>query len=75
MDAQTMKLLATALAILPMTGVALGLGMIGSNVTQAISRNPGAADKISSAGVLLAAFTEAIGLFTFGAAMAILFVG
>lgn len=73
MDAATMKLLATALALLPMTGVAIGLGLIGSNLTQAISRNPGATDKITQAGILLAAFTEAIGLFTFGGAMAILF--
>jgi F-type H+-transporting ATPase subunit c len=73
MDAATMKYLATALALLPMAGVGIGLGMIGANLTQAISRNPSASDKISQAGILLAAFTEAIGLFTFGAAMAILF--
>jgi len=73
MDVQAMRLLATALALLPMAGVGVGLGMIGSSLTQAISRNPGASDKITQAGILLTAFTEAIGLFTFGAAMAILF--
>ncbi len=73
MDVATMKLLAAALALLPMTGVGIGLGMIGANLTQAISRNPGAADKITQAGILLTAFTEAIGLFAFGASMVILF--
>ncbi len=73
MDLPMMKLLATALALLPLMGVGVGLGMIGSGITQAISRNPGASDKITSAGILLAAFTEAIGLFAFGAAMLIKF--
>jgi len=73
MDIQTMRILAAAIALLPLTGVGIGLGMIGSSLTQSISRNPGATDKITQAGILLTAFTEAIGLFTFGAAMAILF--
>ncbi len=73
MELPVMKLLAAAIALFPLTGVGIGLGMIGSSLTQSISRNPGASDKITQAGILLTAFTEAIGLFTFGAAMVILF--
>jgi len=73
MELAQMKLLAAAIALLPLTGVGIGLGMIGSNITQAISRNPSASDKITQAGILLTAFTEAIGLFAFGAAMVMLF--
>ena len=66
MDVNTMKLLATALAIgfgaLP-AGIAMGL--IGSKAMESIGRNPEAAPLIQTNMILAIAFAESILIFAF----------
>lgn len=69
------KLLATAIALLPMVGVALALGRIFGEWLAGVARNPGAAEKMQQVGYLAFALTEAIALFALIVAFIILFVG
>jgi F-type H+-transporting ATPase subunit c len=75
MDPETMRLLASALAIgLGALGPGLGLGMIGSKAMEALGRNPEAADRIFVPLILGLAFTEAIGIYALVVALIIKFV-
>jgi F-type H+-transporting ATPase subunit c len=56
---------------LAVIGVALGIGRIGEGVTQGIARQPEAAGAIQTAGIILAALIEGVGLF--GLVIALLF--
>lgn len=69
------KLVATALALLPMVAVALALGRIFGEWLSGVARNPGAAEKMQQVGFLAFALTEAIALFALIVAFIILFVG
>ncbi len=69
------KLLATALALLPMVAVAMALGRIFGDWLTGVARNPGAAEKMQQVGYLAFALTEAIALFALIVAFIILFVG
>lgn len=69
------RLIAAAIALLPMFAVALALGNIFSNWLTTIGRNPTAADKMQQTGLLGFALTEAIALFSLIVAFLILFVG
>lgn len=69
------KLLATALALLPMFGVALALGRVFDAWLSGVARNPGASEKLQQVGYLAFALTEAIALFALIVAFIILFVG
>lgn len=75
MSDEGVKLLATALALLPMVAVALALGRIFSEWMAGVARNPGASDKLQQVGYLAFALTEAIALFALIVAFIILFVG
>ncbi len=75
MTDQGVKLLATALALLPLVAVALALGKIFADWLSSIGRNPGAAEKMQPVGLLAFALTEAIALFALIVAFLILFVG
>lgn len=75
MEPESMKLLATALAI----GVgglapALAIGMLSGKAMEAIGRNPEAASKIQSAMILGMAFAEAIAIYALVIALIIKFV-
>jgi F0F1-type ATP synthase membrane subunit c/vacuolar-type H+-ATPase subunit K len=74
MDVQSAKLFGAAIAVLPLFGVGLGLGMLFSSVITAIGRNPGVADTVKGAGMLYFALVEALALFALGIALLILFV-
>ena len=75
MDVETMRLLASALAIgIGAIGPALGLGMIGSKAMEALGRNPEASDQIFVPLILSLAFTEAIGIYALVVALMIKFV-
>jgi F-type H+-transporting ATPase subunit c len=75
MDVETMRLLASAIAIgIGAIGPALGLGMIGSKAMEALGRNPEAADRIFVPLILSLAFTEAIGIYALVVALIIKFV-
>ncbi len=69
------KLLAAALALLPMVGVAFALGKIFSDWLTGIARNPSAGEKMQQVGYLAFAVTEAIALFALIVAFIILFIG
>jgi len=75
MDAETMRLLASAIAIgLGALGPGLGLGMIGSKAMEALGRNPEAREAIFVPLILGLAFTEAIGIYALVVALIIKFV-
>lgn len=64
MEPETMKMLAIGLAVgLGMWGPALGLGLIGYSALQGIARNPEASGPIMTNMILIAALTEAIGIY------------
>ncbi len=75
MDAETMKLLAAALAI----GVggfapALAIGKLAAKAMEAIGRNPEAAGKIQVPMLIAIAFAEAIAIYALVVALIIKFV-
>lgn len=64
MDAEVMKMLAVGMAAgLGMLGPAIGLGLIGYGALTGIARNPEASGPIMTNMILVAAFTEAIGIY------------
>ncbi len=69
------RLLAAALALLPLFAVALALGKIFADWISSVARNPGANEKVQPVGLLGFALTEAIALFALIVAFIILFVG
>lgn len=73
MELEAVKLLAGAIALLPMFGVALGLGKIFSSYNEAIGRNPGAADLLDKKFFLSFALTEALAIFALLISLIILF--
>jgi F-type H+-transporting ATPase subunit c len=63
MDTESMRLLAGAVALLPLLGVGIGLGLIFSSYNDALGRNPGAADHLDKKFFLNFALTEALAIF------------
>jgi F-type H+-transporting ATPase subunit c len=64
MDVDTMRMLAAGMAAgLGLLGPALGLGLIGYATVQALGRNPEARPAIMTNMILVAALTEAIGIY------------
>jgi F-type H+-transporting ATPase subunit c len=64
MDPETMKMLAAGMAAgLGLLGPALALGLIGYATVQALGRNPEARSAIMTNMILVAALTEAIGIY------------
>jgi F-type H+-transporting ATPase subunit c len=75
MDAETVKLIATAAATCIGTiAPAIAIGRIGSNAAEAIGRNPEASSKIQTAMILSLAFAEAIAIYALVIALIIKFV-
>ena len=75
MTDQGIRLLAAALALIPLLGVALALGKIFADWISSVARNPGAGESVQPVGLLGFALTEAIALFALIVAFIILFVG
>lgn len=74
MDAEAVKMLATALAIgLGAIGPALGIGMIGSKAVEALGRNPEAESSITTNMILAIAFAEAVAIYALVIALIIKF--
>lgn len=64
MDAETGKLIGTALAIgLGAIGPGVGIGIIGGKAMEALGRNPEAESKIRTTMILAIAFAEAIAIY------------
>ena len=74
MDHDSARLIAGAIAVLPLFGVGIGLGWLFSAWITAVGRNPEAAPGIRQVGFLAFALTEAIGLFALVISFLILFV-
>ena len=75
MDAASIKLLATAAAIVGGTMIpAISIGYIGAKGLEAIGRNPEAASKVQTAMILAIAFAEAIAIYALVVALIIKFV-
>lgn len=74
MDAEAVKMLATALAIgLGAVGPSLGIGMIGSKAVEALGRNPEAESSITTNMILAIAFAEAVAIYALVVALIIKF--
>ena len=74
-NASLFKQLAFAAAVgVGMIGPGIGIGMIGGNAVQAVSRNPSAEDKIRTFMILGIAFTESLAIFALVVGMIINFV-
>jgi F-type H+-transporting ATPase subunit c len=74
MTAETMKLLAVAIAIaVGAIGPALGIGMIGSKAVEALGRNPEAESAIRTTMILALAFAEAIAIYALVVALILKF--
>ena len=74
-DAETMKLLAAAIAIgLGAVGPGVGIGVLGAAAMNAIGRNPEARGAILTNMILAIAFAEAIAIYALIVAFLLLFV-
>jgi len=73
METEAVKLIAAALAVLPLLGVGLGLGNLFSSIINAIGRNPSVAGEVKGTGLLYFALIEAVALFALLIAFIILF--
>lgn len=63
MELESAKLIAGAIALLPLLGVGIGLGLIFSSYNEAVGRNPGAAELLNKRFFLTFALTEALAIF------------
>lgn len=73
MELEAVKLLAGAIALLPLIGVGIGLGLIFASYNEAVGRNPGAADLLDKKFFLTFALTEALAIFALVIALALVF--
>ncbi len=73
MELEAAKLIAAALALLPILGVGIGLGMIFASYNNAVGRNPSAVEQLDKKFFLTFAFTEALAIFALVVSLIILF--
>jgi F-type H+-transporting ATPase subunit c len=73
MELEAAKLIAAALALLPILGVGIGLGNIFGSYNEAVGRNPSAAELLDKKFFLTFAFTEALAIFALLISLVILF--
>ncbi len=74
MELEAAKLIAAALALLPILGVGIGLGMIFSSYNEAVGRNPNSADLLNKRFFIIFALTEALAIFVLLISLMILFI-
>jgi F-type H+-transporting ATPase subunit c len=74
MEPQAAKLIGAGIAVLPLLGVGIGLGMLFSSIITAMGRNPSVADAVKGTGLFYFALVEAIALFALVIALLMLFV-
>jgi F-type H+-transporting ATPase subunit c len=63
MELEAVKLIAASIALLPLFGIGIALGMIFSSYNEAVGRNPGAAEILDKKYFLAFALTEALAIF------------
>lgn len=73
MEEQAARLIAAGLALLPILGVGIGLGILFSAYYHAVGRNPGAAEILDKKFFLTFALTEALAIFALVISLMILF--
>lgn len=73
MELEFAKLIAAAVALIPLTGVGIGLGMIFASYNEAIGRNPKADEILGGKYMLFFALTEALAIFALGVSLLLLF--
>jgi F-type H+-transporting ATPase subunit c len=73
MELEAAKLIAAALALLPILGVGIGLGHIFGAYNEAVGRNPSAAELLDKKFFLIFALTEALAIFALVISLVILF--
>ncbi len=73
MELEATKLIAAAIALIPIAGVGVGLGMIFSSYNEAIGRNPSASELLEKKFFLTFALTEALAIFALVISLVILF--
>ena len=73
MELEAAKLIGAALALLPIAGVGIGLGMIFSSYNEAVGRNPISAEILEKKFLLTFALTEALAIFALVIAFMIMF--
>ena len=73
MELEAAKLLASALALIPIAGVGVGLGLIFSSYNEAVGRNPTALELLEKKFFLTFALTEALAIFALVISLVILF--
>ncbi|WP_435641712.1 ATP synthase subunit C family protein [Micavibrio aeruginosavorus] len=73
MELEAAKLIAAAIALMPIIGVGVGLGLIFSSYNEAVGRNPGASELLDKKFFLTFALTEALAIFALLISLIILF--
>lgn len=73
MELEAARLIAAALALLPIFGVGISLGMIFSSYNEAVGRNPNSMELLDKKFFLTFALTEALAIFTLVISLIILF--
>ena len=74
METEAAKLIAAAIALLPILGVGIGLGNIFSSYNEAVGRNPSSAELLDKKFFISFALTEALAIFALGVSLLMLFV-
>jgi F-type H+-transporting ATPase subunit c len=74
MELESAKLIAAAIALLPLFGVGIGLGNIFASYNNAVGRNPTAAEILDKKFFISFARTEALAIFALGVSLIILFL-
>ena len=73
MDAESAKLIAAGIAVLPLLGVGIGIGNIFATLIKAIARNPSVQKNVFPLAILGFALTEAVALIALLVSFLILF--
>ena len=73
MELEAAKLIASALALIPIAGGGIGLGLIFSSYNEAVGRNPTALELLEKKFFLTFALTEALAIFALVISLVILF--
>lgn len=74
MELEAAKAIGAGIAVIPLLGVGIGLGILFSSIITAIGRNPSVEDTVKGSGLFYFALVEAIALFALVIALLILFV-
>ena len=75
MELEAAKLIAAALALIPIAGVGVGLGILFASYNNAVGRNPSSSDLLDKKYFLAFALPEALAIFALLVSLYLVFVG